>query len=203
MVIDGNDDRGIDLGIMSRYPIAEIRSHVDDLNDKGIEIFSRDCPEYDIILPGDQRIVIIPNHFKSKRNGDDQESEERRKLQAIKAHKIGLAALDRSKYVLFGGDLNDIPTSDLIKEILKDGFVDVMDPSNYPQDRKGTYDTGLNNNKIDYLIMSPEFSNRLQDTGIMRKGSYHPQLWELFNTVKNSNDEASDHHLVWADFDIQ
>src|SRR6266404_9389016 len=31
MVIDGNDDRGIDVGLVSRFPIATMRSHVDDL----------------------------------------------------------------------------------------------------------------------------------------------------------------------------
>jgi len=49
MVIDGNDDRGIDVGIMSRFPIDTMRSHVDDLKN-GNRIFSRDCPEYEITL---------------------------------------------------------------------------------------------------------------------------------------------------------
>ena len=52
MVIDGNDDRGIDVGILTRggYPIEEIRSHVDDTDAKG-EIFSRDCAEFLIATP--------------------------------------------------------------------------------------------------------------------------------------------------------
>ena len=73
MVIDGNDQRGIDLDVLSRYPIAEIRSHVDDRGANGERLFSRDCPEFDILLPGDERVVVIPNHLKSKRNGDDQQ----------------------------------------------------------------------------------------------------------------------------------
>ena len=70
MVIDGNDQRGIDVGVMSRYPINGIRSHVDDVNPNGERTFSRDCPEYVIELSDTKRIVIIPNHFKSKRGGD-------------------------------------------------------------------------------------------------------------------------------------
>ena len=62
MVVDGNDARGIDVGILSRYPIVEIRSHVDDLGSDGKRLFSRDCPEYDIILPTGARLVLIPNH---------------------------------------------------------------------------------------------------------------------------------------------
>ena len=33
MVIDGNDDRGIDVGLMTRFDVGTIRSHVDDLED--------------------------------------------------------------------------------------------------------------------------------------------------------------------------
>ena len=50
MVVDGNDERGIDVGILSRFPIVEIRSHVDDSESGGEPIFSRDCPEFDLIL---------------------------------------------------------------------------------------------------------------------------------------------------------
>ena len=49
MVIDGNDDRGIDVGLVSRFPIATMRSHVDDLV-AGTLVFSRDSPEYEIKL---------------------------------------------------------------------------------------------------------------------------------------------------------
>ncbi len=42
MLIDGNDDRGIDVGIMTKkdYKIVRILSHVDDTDIKG-EVFSR------------------------------------------------------------------------------------------------------------------------------------------------------------------
>src|SRR6266571_9440408 len=35
MVIDGNDDRGIDVGLMTKFPVLNMRSHVDDLMDGG------------------------------------------------------------------------------------------------------------------------------------------------------------------------
>jgi hypothetical protein len=52
MLIDGNDDRGIDVGLTTRsgYEIARIRSHVDDSDAHGL-VFSRDCPEYTITTP--------------------------------------------------------------------------------------------------------------------------------------------------------
>ena len=87
MVIDGNDQRGIDVGVMSRYPINGIRSHVDDLNPNG-ERNVRATSEYVIELSDTKRIVIIPNHFKSKRGGDSQTVKNRRLTQASTASAI-------------------------------------------------------------------------------------------------------------------
>jgi hypothetical protein len=67
MVNDGNDTRGIDVGVMAtdRYPLDTIRSHVFDRDDQ-VPIFSRDCPEYTFTTPGENRITVLVNHFKSK-----------------------------------------------------------------------------------------------------------------------------------------
>ena len=202
LVIDGNDDRGIDVGIMSRFPIVEIRSHVDDLGPGGDQIFSRDCPEYDISLPTGERLVVLPNHLKSKRNGNDQASQDRRGAQAQRAHSIAVAALSRSSFVLIGGDLNDTPDSSALASLFTDGFQDVMSHPNYPTDRPGTYETGRPVHKLDYLIMSPQLLANLDDTGIERRGSYHPNTWAPFDTVTKASEEASDHHLVWANFNF-
>lgn len=202
MVIDGNDMRGIDLGIMSHYPIRNIISHVDDLNTKGNPIFSRDCPEYDIELPSGDLLIVIPNHFKSKRSGNDTESQNRRKDQAKRAHEIAKEALKRSPYVVIAGDLNDTPGSDTMKDLFKAGFKDIQSHASYPKSRPGTFGTGLAGNKIDYLIMSPQLFSKIQSTGIERRGSYHPNIWESFDTVTNSIEDASDHHLIWAEVDF-
>ena len=202
MVIDGNDDRGIDLGILSKFPIVEIRTHVDDPAPNGERVFSRDCPEFDIILPSEQRLVVLANHLKSKRNGNDTASQERRRIQAERAHEIAVEALDRSPFVLLGGDFNDTPDSTPLASLFTDGFVDVMSHESYPTDRPGTYKTGLKGNKLDYLIMSPDLREALENTGIERRGSYHPATWEPFDTVRKASEEASDHHLVFGDFNI-
>lgn len=202
MVIDGNDQRGIDLGIMSRYPIVEMRSHVDDPGPNGARLFSRDCPEYDVVLPGGERLVILPNHLKSKRNGNNAASEQRRLDQATGAHDVAVAALARSPLVLVGGDLNDTPDSPPLGALLAGGFQDVQSHPSYPTDRPGTYGTGLASGKLDYLIMSPALQGHLQETGIERRGSYHPGTWAPFDTVTKASEEASDHQMLWARFDL-
>jgi endonuclease/exonuclease/phosphatase family metal-dependent hydrolase len=202
MVIDGNDDRGIDVGVASRFPIEQMRSHVSDGADEGSEIFSRDCPEYDVILNGGARLVVIPNHFKSKRNGDSAEAIARRTRQATRAGEIARAALDRSPLVVIGGDLNDTPDSDPLQPVFADGFKDVSIHASYPKDRPGTYGTGLASGKIDYLIMSPQLQGKLKTAGVERRGSYHPGTWKPFDTVTSKVTAASDHHLIFGEFDL-
>jgi hypothetical protein len=53
MVIDGNDERGIDVGLLTRdaYPIGRMRSHVDDRLLDGRLIFSRDCRDLSWLRP--------------------------------------------------------------------------------------------------------------------------------------------------------
>jgi len=202
MVLDGNDDRGIDVGILSRFPIRSIVSHVDDVTADGMRIFSRDCPEYLIELPSGQSILVLPNHFKSKRGGDSESAQAKRKAQADRAHEIAVDGLERTDLVLIAGDLNDTPHQPLFASLWQHGFEDIQSHPSYPTDRPGTYATGTASNKIDYLLMSPHLRATLLNTGIERRGSYHPGTWEPYDTVTKTSDEASDHHLIWADFDL-
>lgn len=114
MIIDGNDGRGIDVGLATHegYPIGEMRSHVDDLKPDGAPIFSRDCPEYEIITPSGAQIMVLPNHFKSKYGGNDPASKAKRLAQslAVAAYYNRLIAEGFENIVVLG-DLNDTPDS--------------------------------------------------------------------------------------------
>ena len=81
MVIDGNDRRGIDVGIMSKpgFPIRFMRSHVDDPMPNGEFVFSRDCPEYAMATATKKKLVVMVNHFKSKGFGSKAQSDARRR----------------------------------------------------------------------------------------------------------------------------
>jgi hypothetical protein len=76
MLIDGNDDRGIDVGLMTKegFDIEDMRSHVHDLDDTREPIYSRDCPEYAVTTPTGESVWVLPNHFKSKFGGNDPDS---------------------------------------------------------------------------------------------------------------------------------
>ena len=110
MVIDGNDDRGIDVGIAAKPPwqITEIRSHVDDRDDKGT-VFSRDCPEYVLETESGKRIVVLVNHLKSKGYAAVGETPDaKRERQARRVATIYRRLRNAGeKYVAILGDLND------------------------------------------------------------------------------------------------
>lgn len=66
LVIDGNDDRHIDVGVLSRWPIVHARSWQHLLGAGGRPVFDRDCLEVDIDGPTGL-VTLYVNHFKSMR----------------------------------------------------------------------------------------------------------------------------------------
>jgi len=83
MLVDGNNDRGIDVGIMTRntFDILSIMSHVDDTDENG-RIFSRDCAEYQIRTPSGETLLVLVNHFKSMGYDSQEDNDSKRKRQA-------------------------------------------------------------------------------------------------------------------------
>lgn len=70
---------------------------------------------------------------------------------------------------------------------------------------RGTYDNGSDNNKIDYLLLSPPLYERVNAAGLFRKGAWpgkRSPKWEVYPEFLNEVHVASDHHVIWADIDI-
>jgi len=138
MVIDGNDDRGIDVGLMTKvgYEIGLMRSHIHDLKPDGAPIYSRDCPEYEVHTPSGEVIWVIPNHFKSKFGGDSQESRDKRLAQATRTAEIyqRLRSEGHDSIVVLG-DLNDTPDTAPLQPLLEG--TDLKDVSEH-----SSFDTG-------------------------------------------------------------
>jgi hypothetical protein len=70
MLIDGNDERGIDVAVMTRagFSIDSICSNVDRTDEVGT-VFSRDCPQYEVRTPSGAVVHVLVNHFKSQSGG--------------------------------------------------------------------------------------------------------------------------------------
>jgi endonuclease/exonuclease/phosphatase family metal-dependent hydrolase len=210
MLIDGNDDRGIDVGLMTRadYPIGPMRSHVDDHAADGTTIFSRDCAEYSIATASGASLLVMVNHFKSKGYGSPAASNARRQAQATRVRAIyeERVAQDIANIAVIG-DFNDTPDSAPLQPLLaggtlRDAFTHpAFDDGGFP----GTFGLGNATNKIDYLLLSPDLFARVQAGGVFRKGVWpgsRPARWNVYPSVTRPEEAASDHAAVWVDIDL-
>ncbi|MFB9442787.1 endonuclease/exonuclease/phosphatase family protein [Dactylosporangium vinaceum] len=206
-VMDGNDERGIDVGVMSTgdFPVILQRTHVDDVDERG-RVFSRDCPEYHFALPGRaEPLVLLVNHLKSKGYGGKVASDATRRRQAARVAAIYRA--QSSPYVAVVGDLNDTPESEPLAPLLRD--TDLRDISQHPsfQDngRPGTYGSCTARNKLDYVLLSPALWGAATGGGIERRGVWGGRngvLWPIYGTMTKAVHAGSDHAAIYADIDV-
>lgn len=210
MLIDGNDDRGIDVGLMTRkgFSVGLMRSHIHDRRADGEKVYSRDCPEYAVTTPDGETIWVLPNHFKSKFGGDSPTAIAKRAGQAMRTAEIyqRLISEGHDKVVVLG-DLNDTPDAGPLQGLLTG--TDLKDVMHHPSFStgefagKGTYGLGNDNQKIDYLLLSPALFGRVTAAGIFRKGAWPgvrpAPRWTVFPQLEKPIHAASDHHLIWVE----
>ena len=217
MVIDGNDARGIDVGLMTKddFEIFGMYSHVHDLKPDGNPIFSRDCPEYQVFTPSGEQIWVLPNHFKSKFGGNNPASKAKRLAQSERTKQIYQAlTAEGFKNVVVLGDLNDTPDSAELAPLLNTSLKDVADHPKFTDfefnagngDRGiGTFGLGNDNNKIDYILLSPALFAKVNNAGLFRKGAWPgsaPPRWPTYPQLQRKLHVASDHHAIFVDLNI-
>ena len=219
MLIDGNDDRGIDVGLMTKegFDIEDMRSHVHDVDDTGQIIYSRDCPEYAVATPTGESVWVLPNHFKSKFGGNDAGSIAKREAQATRTAEVyqRLRDIGQNNVVVLG-DLNDTPESAPLRPLLfGTDLKDVSKHQNFevgefnvpPSNENkgiGTFDLGNDKDKIDYILLSPALFDRVTSAGLFRKGAWpgsRPQRWKVYDQLTEEVHAASDHHAIWVNID--
>ncbi len=185
LVIDSHDLRQIDVGILSKYPIVNVRSHIDDKDSDDEYIFSRDCLEATIQVSKKTELTLFINHFKSKMVQGKTASEikkatERadikRKKQADAVKKIVKARFPgnefSSKYFAVLGDFNDMPQSKPLAPIVKNaGLVDALASRIEAVDRwTHFYKSEGSVAQLDHILLSPALDRKLRSVEIERRG---------------------------------
>ena len=211
LLLDGNDTRGIDVGILARagHTVTALRTHIYDRDADGV-VFSRDCAEYHLRTPGGERLVVLVNHFKSKgySTPGDPLGVRRRRRQAVRVAQIhdGLVA-EGFEHIAVVGDLNDSPGSEPLAPLLVD--TSLRDISEHPDfvwgPRRGTFGGGNEDEKIDYVLLSPALFARATGGGVNRSGVWRGprtrEPWDVYETLVDEVDQASDHAAIYADID--
>lgn len=210
MLIDGNDERGIDVGLLAGNgtTINRVRSHVDDTDGSGRKIFSRDCPEYEVINASGQRILVLVNHLKSKGFGSTAANNARRQVQAQRIADLYRELVAAGEeHIAVVGDLNDTPGSAPLAPLLTG--TDLQDAFGHPSfdngGYPGTYGSCTASNKIDYLLLSPALYAAVTSGGIVRKAMWpgvRPVKWPVYPELTREIEAGSDHAALWVDLNI-
>ncbi|MBB4904328.1 endonuclease/exonuclease/phosphatase family protein [Actinophytocola algeriensis] len=210
MLVDGNDDRGIDVGIMTKkgFSIESIRSNV-DIKDGDDPVFSRDCAQYEIRTPTGKVLHVLVNHFKSQSGGGGK----KRLRQAREVRRIAGELVAARKNVIVLGDLNEgqpsltTPARNL-KDLFDGPLRSCYDLKGFDTGKRpGTFDSCGIRNRLDYVLVSSSLQRRFTAGHVFRKGLWgtrttRPTDWETYPEMTNRNQQASDHAAVVVELDL-
>ncbi len=190
---EGNDQRGIDVALLSRLPVGPVTSHIYERfsDGSGRETwFQRDLLQVRIEPPDCPSFQVFVVHFKSKRSGT--ESEKTRLAECRQARKILDGELEKDKNALFAicGDFNDTFDSNPVKALRGAGptaLVDFM--KDLPKDAV-SYNANPHRSIIDYVFVSPAMAKHYVDK------SYHM----IDGSIETG---GSDHNPVLAQFKLR
>jgi endonuclease/exonuclease/phosphatase family metal-dependent hydrolase len=204
ILIDGNDRRQIDVALLSKHQISNIRTHQYDKDNNDNLIFSRDCLEVDVTV-GDKALTFFVNHFKSKYrdNPPKRKTQAERVFQIIK-DKFGE---ELSGNFVVAGDFNDTQGSDPLKSLLDSRLENVVQTRIEDPTERWTTEYKGKTSQIDYLLLSPSLAerNHSEIPYIERRGlgdyikSYKGPR---FKGVGKEGTEASDHCAVYMDIEL-
>lgn len=129
ILVEGNDARFIDVGLLSKLPVGAVTSHqaTPDPARPGEPIFGRDLLEAEILNPSRTRLLftVFNNHLKSKfvPFGQDPrrariEADGLRRRQAEAISRIVGRRMRRDARYLVTGDMNDLPDASTLQPML-------------------------------------------------------------------------------------
>ena len=230
MLVDGNDPRGIDVGLFTTaaVEIRSVRSNVDvpDPGNPGHRLFSRDCPVYHLRLASGADLYVLINHLKSQSfssgNPDPlrtrQSTQVRAIYDALRADGIAhIAVLGDFNKGPDGTDPSKHPTlealfgegSTMVDAYGHPRFSQLFDPKDVDHERPGSFQSCTMRNRLDYILMSPALAATVTDGGVFRKGLWGaptnvkpPKLWTTYPEITAPKHAASDHAAIWVDIDL-
>jgi endonuclease/exonuclease/phosphatase family metal-dependent hydrolase len=223
--VDGNDPRLIDVAVLSKLPIVHGRSYQHLLAGRQW-LFSRDCLEVDVELPGGGVLTVFVNHLKSMLDKKEPckgraRTRAARQRQAQAVRDIVTARFGSNpggqRFVVLG-DLNDYleadaqGTSGIVDLVEWDAVVNVVDRLD-PDERwthffKGNSSCGLPPayRQLDYVLVSQALAGANPGAPVVvRKGlplRADRYSGPRFDGVGKDKLKASDHCPVLVSLDV-
>ena len=173
-LIDANDPRLIDVGVLSKFEARHLVTHQFDKKGKA-RIFSRDCLELEFDVQGTP-LTLFVNHFKSMLGGRTQ-TMARRKEQSERVVEIIKAKFGNNpagENFIIVGDLNDYLPSAGLQPLIDQPWIENVVQTRLPQGEQWThwYDKGNSVAQLDYIFLSERIAKANPDAKpvIVRKG---------------------------------
>lgn len=214
VLVEGNDPRMIDVGLLSRLPIGAVTSwrHAVDQPTDTDPVFSRDLLQVDILTANRSRrlLTIFNTHLKSKfcdfredpATCREHNNALRTRQAAVVARIVAAQTRTDSRYLICG-DMNDAPTAATLAPLAANASLRLVDGlTNAVPDRPAPRDTPpaparpwsdrfkqsgqpADYQLLDQIWLSPALAERLTGAGIGRR--------------TRLTGDASDHDPVWVD----
>ena len=164
---EGNDLRGIDVALLSRYTVLQYISNAKEtfpgVQDPGKNYgFSRDCVMAKLELGKGRELRLLINHLRA---GGGYTDLRRREAQAQKVRVLAdmVLAGDPQANLAVIGDLNDDPTSDTLK-LIRDKAPALFSPTSLlPASQRKTF---RKSQQLDYILLAPGLKADLVNSSV-------------------------------------
>ena len=222
VLVEGNDQRLIDVGLLSKFPIGPIGSHQAAVHpdDPTRRVFSRDLLQVEIQNQnGDKLFNIYNTHLKSHFvsfgqdpvQGAIQANERRRRQAQAIARLISRMERRNSLFVLVG-DMNDPPDSEFLAPILTVDGDPLVNALEDPEETRPP--------KAETPGQGPGPGNKTAWTHRFNPPGPDTPKYELFDQIwvstklaerlegahidrrRNHGGDGSDHDPAWVELDV-
>lgn len=171
LLIDSHDPRLIDIGILSKHEIIDVKTHMDEpYDDQSGYLFSRDCVEVTFLIKDGgtgKTFTIFANHLKSKLADDEEQREKADQKRLAQAKRVVEIIKERfgndypnASFAVMG-DFNDTPDSDYVTPLVaKLGLKNVVE--RLDQNDRWTHWWKSKNrvSQIDYILLPQKLEGK-------------------------------------------
>lgn len=217
LLVEGNDPRLIDVGVLSRYPIGGFTSWQRATHDGAPDelVFGRDLVEVEILNArrSERLFTLFNTHLKSNYVPFNEDpvagraaANERRRRQAQTMAKIIKARTRPDSRFLIVGDMNDAPESEFLRGFTQDAELRLTNAFAAPQETRPP-------KADDPMPASPAWTHRFKPANQPAQYELYDHVWLspalaprqtgawIDRRTKHSGD-GSDHDPAWVELDL-
>lgn len=174
ILVEGNDRRGIDVAVLSKFPVTQVVSHKDHqfplADGSGQTSFNRDLLRVDLDVRGTP-FTVYTSHFKSKRGGPRSDNERIAEAQETRRILAAEMAPFESRRFVVTGDLNDTPDSKTLRVLTEPyqgqpGLIDTLEGHS----NNLTFPSKRPKEQIDHILYPPHMADQLLGSQVYRDG---------------------------------